>query len=34
MIFSNNELYIILKRRNLEICKYSSFFLIIDENVF
>ena len=33
MIFSNGELHIILKRRNLEICEHSS-FLIIDENVF
>ena len=30
---SNNELLIILKGRNLEICKHSS-FLIIDEIVF
>ena len=27
MILSNDELYIILKRRNLEICEHSSFFL-------
>jgi len=33
MIFSNDELYIILKRINLEICTDSS-FLIIDEIVF
>jgi len=33
MIFVNNELYMILKSRNLEICKHSS-FLIIDETVF
>ena len=32
-IFLNEELHIILKRRNLEICKHSS-FLIIDETVF
>jgi len=33
MTFLNNELHIILKSRNLEICKHSS-FLVIDENVF
>jgi len=30
MIFSNDELQIILKRRNLEICEHSS-LLIINE---
>ena len=30
MIFSNDELHIILKRTDLEICEHSS-FLIIDE---
>ena len=33
IIFSNDELHIILKGWNLEICKHSS-FLIIDEIVF
>ena len=33
MIFSNDELHSILKRRNLEIWEHSS-FLIIDEIVF
>ena len=33
MIFLDKELHIILKGRNLEICKHSS-FLIIDEIVF
>jgi len=33
MIFSNDELHIILKRRNVEICE-QSIFLIIDESVF
>ena len=33
MIFSNGALHIILKRRTLEICEHSSFFLIIDETV-
>ena len=33
MIFSNDQLYIILKRRNLELCEHSS-FLIIDQIVF
>ena len=33
MIFSNDELHIILRRRNLEICDRSS-FLIIGEIVF
>ena len=31
IIISNDELYIILKRRNLEICEHSSFFVIIDD---
>jgi len=30
MIFSNDQLYIILKRTNLEICEHSS-FVITDE---
>jgi len=30
----NDEFNIVLKRSNTEICKHSSFFLIIDENVF
>jgi len=33
MIFLNYQFRTILKRRNLEICKHSS-FLIIDEIVF
>jgi len=33
MIFSNDQFHIVLKCRNLEICKQSS-FLIIDEIVF
>ena len=32
MIFSKEELHIILKRRNFEICEHS-IFLIIDEIV-
>ena len=34
MIFSNEKLDIILKRKNLETCEHSSFFLILDEIVF
>ena len=30
--FQKDELHILLKRRNFEICKHSSFFLIIDVN--
>jgi len=33
MIFSNDELHIILKARNLLICEHSS-FLLIEEIVF
>ena len=29
MIFSNDELHIILKKSNWEICKHSSFFEIL-----
>ena len=31
MIFSKDELFIILKRSNFKICEHSSFFLIIYE---
>jgi len=33
MIFSNHELHIMLKRRNLETTEHSSFFVITDEIV-
>ena len=33
IIFSNDELHIILKRRNLEICKHSSFFKLLTKFV-
>jgi len=32
--FLNHEFHIVLKHKNLEICKHSSFFLIVDEIVF
>ena len=34
MIFSNDELHIMVKRMTGEICEHSSFFLIIDEILF
>ena len=33
-IFSNDELHIILKRRNLEICKQSISFQLLNKNMF
>ena len=34
IIFSNDELHIILNRRNLEICEHSSFCQLLSKNIY
>ena len=34
IICLHDELYIILKRRNLDICEHSSFFQLLNHNIF